>query len=775
MTVIGPDPSINRRRQNSVKTHVALSASFRSPTCGLPTGFTTDALCSNQTAGIDRCADTRYRSGPRANQLALVTIALLAALLLGAKASTAVGQDVRSHDDVIVIASRSFDIPFHINGQTSASSVKLYVSTDKGESWQIATESPLPVEKLHFEASTDGEHWFAHAITSDDEADRASLSAERKIVIDTTGPSIGLTGEANMEGTLSARLVLDDPRQLGTLRILYATDVNRQWITLNNDSVDTEGNFKIQPSEDWKQIVLHVTALDSLGNASVQSKTFRRPRIATLPSKGLAGVGLPPVKTAAGPSDPPQLRIGPPIQSPPNQPTFTSPNSPFNANGLRPESVPERVFEQKSPSTWQDATVASPSTQPPSTRQETFGLDRFGLRGTDLQNARTRRLDSPQSRMSPIAGTTSAKVNADADQLAQLPPGGLSAKITPEGIEVLPPPNAEKEPAEPMPGNTSDTSGSSSPSQNPPQVSPQPVERIETPDAEAANSLAKPSISLDAPQRPDTIKKALQPITPTEKPSDQTTINGSPEQIPAPAAERSEERRHRVEKAEASGREQQRQFDLAQLARSVPYRFSETNQFSLEYELEAVGATGVESVELYGSLDGGGTWQRWGADPDRQSPFDIITKGEGLFSFRIVVLGNNGLASPSPLAGDKPDIAVLVDQTPPSVRITSARYGEGDRVGSLVVEYDCSDEHLTTRPIALAFSDSLAGPWTTIAAGLQNNGVYVWPADPKLPGQIYLRIDAIDKAGNTGSYLLEQPIQTSGLAPRARILGFRTR
>ena len=211
------------------------------------------------------------------------------------------------------------------------------------------------------------------------------------------------------------------------------------------------------------------------------------------------------------------------------------------------------------------------------------------------------------------------------------------------------------------------------------------------------------------------------------------------------------------------------------MARTVPFRYSNSNRFSLEYELEAVGASGVESVELYGSVDAGRSWKRWGADPDRTSPFDIETKGEGIFSFQIVVLGNNGLASPRPLPGDDPDIAVVVDQTIPRTRITSARYGEGDRTGSLIIRYECSDENLMSRPVAIAFGDSMDGPWTTIAAGLRNDGLYVWPADPKLPPKIYLRVDAKDQAGNTGSYLLDQPIATGGLAPRARILGFRSR
>jgi hypothetical protein len=72
----------------------------------------------------------------------------------------------------------------------------------------------------------------------------------------------------------------------------------------------------------------------------------------------------------------------------------------------------------------------------------------------------------------------------------------------------------------------------------------------------------------------------------------------------------------------------------------------------------------------------------------------------------------------------------------------------------------------------LAFGESVEGPWSTIAAGLANDGIYAWPADPHLPRQIFLRVDITDAAGNRSHYILDTPIDVQGLAPRARIRGF---
>ena len=262
--------------------------------------------------------------------------------------------------------------------------------------------------------------------------------------------------------------------------------------------------------------------------------------------------------------------------------------------------------------------------------------------------------------------------------------------------------------------------------------------------------------------RPRTAAEAMRPIS--EKSAVQAPTQ---EEIPAPKAEPDPDAaRYRARRATP--------IDPRITMQRTPVRYSESERFSLEYELEAIGNQGVEAIELYGSLDHGRTWTLWGQDPDRVSPFDIETKGEGVFGFRIVVVGANGMASPRPLAGESPDIFVVVDRTRPNVRITGAQYGEGDRIGALVIRYECQDGNLSQRPIALSFSDSPQGPWTTIAAGLRNDGDYVWRADPNLPRQLYLRIDGTDQAGNVGSYVLDQAIDTQGLAPRARIRGFQS-
>lgn len=195
--------------------------------------------------------------------------------------------------------------------------------------------------------------------------------------------------------------------------------------------------------------------------------------------------------------------------------------------------------------------------------------------------------------------------------------------------------------------------------------------------------------------------------------------------------------------------------------------------FSLDYSVEALGGSALADVELWGTEDGGRAWQKWGSDPDRTSPFDVQVGNDGLFGFRMVIVGANGVVSNRPREGDSADVWINIDTLLPAVKITRAVYGEGPEDGLLVIDYNCDDSHLVERPITISYSDRVDGPWTLIATGLANSGIYLWKADPSLPDKIYLKLECVDKAGNIGTHRLDLPIDVRGLAPRGIIQGFR--
>jgi hypothetical protein len=200
---------------------------------------------------------------------------------------------------------------------------------------------------------------------------------------------------------------------------------------------------------------------------------------------------------------------------------------------------------------------------------------------------------------------------------------------------------------------------------------------------------------------------------------------------------------------------------------------SNSQQFSLDYTIENEPDSPVSSVELWGTIDQGVSWEKWGTDADRQSPFDIEVEGDGLFGFRMVIAGANGIASKRPLPSDDADAWVRVDTTPPQARILSILNGKGIDTGSLMIEFQASDDFLGERPISFSCAATPDGPWQSIAQGARNDGRYVWTPDADLPPTVYVRLEVVDAAGNIAKHQLDLPVDVHGATPRGRIQGVR--
>ena len=202
-------------------------------------------------------------------------------------------------------------------------------------------------------------------------------------------------------------------------------------------------------------------------------------------------------------------------------------------------------------------------------------------------------------------------------------------------------------------------------------------------------------------------------------------------------------------------------------------RLVNSRKFELDYDIESVGTAGVAKVELFGTRDGGKSWSSLGNDPDSTSPFIVNVDGEGTYGFRMVIESTTGLRSPTPQPGDLPEVWVGVDVTKPEARLVSAVPGTGEQTGELDIRWEAKDEHLTNRPIALAYSENAAGPWNVIASGLPNQGHYAWRMDSRIPAQLYLKLEARDLAGNTAVMITPEPVAIERVRPQGRIRGVR--
>jgi hypothetical protein len=198
-----------------------------------------------------------------------------------------------------------------------------------------------------------------------------------------------------------------------------------------------------------------------------------------------------------------------------------------------------------------------------------------------------------------------------------------------------------------------------------------------------------------------------------------------------------------------------------------------TRTFDLEYDIAPVDSSGVARVELWGTRDGGRSWRKFGRDDDCRSPVRVDVDDEGVYGFRIVVESGSGRGGVAPVSGDRPEIWVGVDLTPPTARITAAGPTAGRGSAQLRIDWQAYDENLPPRPISLHYSRHPGGPWSMIAAGLKNTGHYIWTPDRYVPDQVYLRLDVGDTAGNNTTIRTSRPVTLTRPQPTGRIRSVR--
>ncbi|MCS7016692.1 MAG: hypothetical protein NZM42_11320 [Gemmatales bacterium] len=206
----------------------------------------------------------------------------------------------------------------------------------------------------------------------------------------------------------------------------------------------------------------------------------------------------------------------------------------------------------------------------------------------------------------------------------------------------------------------------------------------------------------------------------------------------------------------------------------VPMRIVNSSEVSLAYSLEDVGPSGIACVELWMTRDGK-VWTKLGEDDDRISPIIARLPGEGLYGLALAVRNGVGNGQPPPRAGEPPQLWLEVDLTPPRVQILGCEPSRGGENGILTVTWSASDKNLAARPISLYYATRPEGPWTTIATELENTGRFVWRIPTGTPYQFYLRIEAVDRAGNVGTAETSKPIIVDLSVPRGRLLGVEGR
>jgi hypothetical protein len=203
-----------------------------------------------------------------------------------------------------------------------------------------------------------------------------------------------------------------------------------------------------------------------------------------------------------------------------------------------------------------------------------------------------------------------------------------------------------------------------------------------------------------------------------------------------------------------------------------PLRHVKTREFQLGCTITNQGESGVQGIDVYVLRDN--VWQKFTPDPKQckilgdKAICAVKVQSNGRWGFTLIPRSGVGLANPPPRPGDPPQIWIEVDETKPVVSIDNVVVGQGQDLGRLSVYWTASDVHLGPKPITLYYGSGKDGPWTPLAKGLENTRVYTVDTrslSPRLPFEFYLKVEAVDEAGNVGSAVTPNTVKIDTKIP----------
>ena len=104
-----------------------------------------------------------------------------------------------------------------------------------------------------------------------------------------------------------------------------------------------------------------------------------------------------------------------------------------------------------------------------------------------------------------------------------------------------------------------------------------------------------------------------------------------------------------------------------------------------------------------------------------------------------------------------------MDDEPPQVDLLGVTR-DPQAPGVLTIRYAARDPLLVPQGTRLLYSPNAAGPWATIADGLDGQGEHRWQPDRGVPARVHVRVEVTDAAGNVGAASSPEAITVA--APR---------
>jgi hypothetical protein len=192
---------------------------------------------------------------------------------------------------------------------------------------------------------------------------------------------------------------------------------------------------------------------------------------------------------------------------------------------------------------------------------------------------------------------------------------------------------------------------------------------------------------------------------------------------------------------------------------------------ALDYQIKEEGPSGVSKVELWYTEDGR-SWNKGGEyeHNKEESKLPFRAAREALYGIALIAKSGVGLGDPPPQVGDRPHLWIEVDTTKPEVQLSQVVVGRGSEKGNLTLQWKAFDKNLTKTPVTISYGKDANGPWTPFAEKIANSGKHTWKMPAEVPYQFFVRVEAIDKAGNVGEAITPDAVKVDLSNPKVNII-----
>lgn len=195
-------------------------------------------------------------------------------------------------------------------------------------------------------------------------------------------------------------------------------------------------------------------------------------------------------------------------------------------------------------------------------------------------------------------------------------------------------------------------------------------------------------------------------------------------------------------------------------------RYVNKKTFKLTYAIANEGPSKVKHVEVWRTRDTT-SWNRFSVhDAPQSGSIDVTVEAQGRYGFTLRPISGVGRGKPAPQAGELPQIWIEVDETPPVVKLHNVIVNERNDPGTITINWRAQDAFLRDQPITLLISPT-NGPdanWQVLKATQENTGTCECKTTG-LPFEFFVRIEAVDRAGNKATDTTRETVKVDLTEP----------